>query len=272
MGTSGAYGGSAGRAWGKVRQQASDYADNPSDANADKLLGGIADAVDWDGDAANAPPQPGEAPQPLRPNFGQAPILGAGGRGSRGGGASGAGGGGSGGGRSGTGRSRSRARAARVGGTAAAVGLAYRNRDAGTLARFNLTLAELDALDSFEQTKRILAAVGASLGDVPEEELMRASGSALLALLQDESPTGADGVRAFVTEYVWEVSLTEIGDAFRNGDRDGFASLDDEEQLRAVIETRVSQVELPEHLGTNDIQAAVYTALDDARTFIKAKT
>jgi hypothetical protein len=194
-----------------------------------------------------------------------------GGGGGAGGGGGGATGGGGGGRTGGSGRSRSRAQAARVGGSVAAAGLAYRNRDPATLQRFNLTLAELDSLDTHEQAKRILAAVGTSLGDVQEEELTRASGSALLALLEDDAPTGADGVRAFVVEYVWEVSLTEIGDELRDGERDGWASVDEEDKLRDLIETRVAQVDLPQNLGSDDIHAAVYTALDDARTLLKAR-
>lgn len=273
MGMADPYGGSSGRAWGKVRQRAGDYADNPTNDNAEQLLNGISDALQWDGDNTAKPPVPGEAPEPLRPGFGPISVRGhrAGGGGGGGGGSGGSGaggGGGAGGGRSGGGRSR--ARAARVGGSVAAVGLAYQNRDTGTLQAFNLTPAELDALDVHERAKRILDAVGASLGNIEEEELTRASGAALLALLEEDAPSGEDAVRLFVTEYVFEVSLTEIGNALRDGTRDGYATVDEEDQLRDLIETRVAQVDLPSNLGPNDLQAAVYAALDDARTFMRA--
>lgn len=152
-----------------------------------------------------------------------------------------------------------------------AAGLAYRNRDASTLERFSLTLAELDGLDSYEQAKRILAAVGSSLGDLQEDELTQASAAALLTLLEDDEATGEDAVRVFVSEYVFEVSLTEIGDEFRDGTRDGWATVDQEDKLRDLIEARVAQIELPTNLASDDIQAAVYTALDDARTFMRAR-
>jgi hypothetical protein len=265
MGTSGAYGGSSGRGWGKVRRHGGDFADNPSEANGDELLYAIANALQWDGDPSDAP-TPGEALQPLRLSFGgtggggRGPGSGGGGGGDRsGGGARGGGGGG-----------RSRARAARVGGTVGAVGLAYQGRDVGVLAAFNLSLDELDALDVHERAKRILEAVGASLGDISEDELVRASGSALLALLEEQSPTGEDAVRLFVTEYVFEVSLTEIGDEFRDGTRDGYATVDVEDKLRDLIEIRVGQVDLPANIAPEDLQAAVYAALDDARTFLQA--
>jgi hypothetical protein len=271
MGTSDAYGGSGGRAWGKVRQQASDYADNPTDGNANDLLDALADALDWDGDSENVP-NPTEPPRPVQPLYIGGVGLGGGGGGAGGGGGGGGGRtGGAGGGGSGGGGGRSRARAARVGGSVVAAGLAYRNRDESTLRRLNLSLAELDGLDSYGQAKQILAAVGASLGDVQEEELTQASASALLAMLQDDSPTGDDAVRVFVTEYVFEVALTEIGNEFRDGTRDGWATVDEEDKLRNLIEVRVGQVELPATLGPDDIQGAVYTALDDARTFLKAR-
>lgn len=275
MGSSGAYGGSGGRAWGKARQQAGDYADAPSDANAEQLLSNIADALDWDSDS---PPDAGDGDpnDQFRPAFGPLRIKvtpgsggglgGAGGGGGTGGGSAGAGSAGGGG-----GRSRSRARAATVGGSVAAAGLALRNRDGPALGQWGLSLQELDGLDLHEQAKRILDAVGASVGDLQEDELTQASAAALLALLDDKDATGADAVRVFVVEYVFEVSLTEIGDELRNGTRDGWATVQQEDKLHDLIEARVSQIELSATIGSADIQQAVYTALDDARTFLRAK-
>jgi len=248
-----------------VREQAGEYADNPSDGNAEQLLNDIADALDWDGDADEGP-APGEAPRPQRATLGALRISAPRGTGAGPGGGGGARGGAGGG---GGGSGRSRARAARVGGSVAAAGLALRNRDEGTLRAFNLTLAELDALDSHEQAKRILDAVGASIGDLQEEELAGASAAALLALLANEGTTAADAVRIFVVEYVFGVSLTEIGNEFRDGTRDGWASVEYEDKLRDLIEASAVQIELPEQLGSDDIQAAVYTALDDARTYMR---
>ena len=47
MGTSGAYGGSGGRAWGKAREQAGEFADNPTPDNAAEVLSTI--ATRWTG-------------------------------------------------------------------------------------------------------------------------------------------------------------------------------------------------------------------------------
>jgi hypothetical protein len=157
-----------------------------------------------------------------------------------------------------------------VGGSVAAAGIALRTRDETTLQAFGLSLAELDALDVHEQAKRILQAVGASVGDVQEDELTHASAAALLALLADDGATGADAVRVFVVEYVFEISLTEIGDELRDGTRDGWASVDVEDKVHDLIETRVAQVELPATIDGDNIREVVDRALDDARTYLKA--
>lgn len=271
MGTSGAYGGSGGRGWGKARRDADDFADDPTNANAEQLLNDIAEALDWDGDSPHpgdqAPPGEQLPDQPQRPDFGPLRPL------TRGGGGDGPGGGSGGGGSGGApagggGGGRSRARAANVGGSVAAAGLALRNRDEATLRAFGLNLAELDALDSHEQAKRILDAVGASVGDLQEEELTQASAAALLGLLEDEGATGVDAVRVFVVEYVFEVSLTEIGNELRDGTRDGWASVDTEDKLHDLIEARVAQVALPDDVSSDNIRSVVDRALDDARTYL----
>jgi hypothetical protein len=279
MGTSGAYGGSGGRAWGKARAQAGEFGDRPTTDNAKQLLANIADALDWDGDSGD--PQSGDqeggdgqqipfdqttpfmARRPLRRAGGTDGPGGAGGGVRRGHapGAPGASGGGS--------RRRSRTRAASVGGSVAAAGLAYRNRNEGVLRQFGLSLAQLDGLDAHEQARLILDAVTGSVGGIQEDELQHASGVAVLALL-DPNTTPDDAVRAFITDYVFEVAITEVGDELRDGTRDGHTTVDQEDQLRDIIETCVDQVELPEQLESDNIQTAIYKALDDARAFLQA--
>jgi hypothetical protein len=281
MGTSGAYGGSGGRAWGKARTQAGDFADHPTSDNATQLMADIADALNWDipadvptdgapADADQAQPHPFAE---FRPVTAMRPVRGAGGAGAGGGAGGGGGGGGvrqrGTGGSGATSRQRSRARAAAVGGSVAAAGLAYRNRDNETLERFGLSLGQLDGLDSFEQARLILDAVTGAVGDVQEDELQHASGVAVLALL-DPATTPEEAVRTFITDYVFEVSITEVGDELRDGTRDGHTTVAEEEQLRDIIETCVNQVELPGQLNTDNIQAVIYDALDDARTFLRA--
>jgi hypothetical protein len=270
MGTSGAYGGSGGRAWGKVRTDAGDYAAAPTDANAQVLLADIAKALDWDADQAkpDARPDADSAPPPFnqllpivaRPRI--PPRSGAGG--GAGGGASGGAGGGTG--RGGGGGRRSRARAAAVGGSVAAAGLAYRNRDEQTLAEFGLSLAVLDGLDAFDQARFILDVVAGSVGAITEDELQHASGVAVLALL-DPANSPADAIREFVTDYVFEVAITEVGEQLRQGARDGHTTVAQEDRLRSIIRSCVGQVDLPAQVTTSNIQQAIYYALGDARTY-----
>lgn len=250
MGASNAYGGSGGRAWGKARRQAEKYADSPTTKNAEELLSNIADALDWDEDVQEgAPYQP--VPPAALPR-----IRGVGGGGD---GPGGVGGGGTGGGgqAGGGGRGRSRVQAAVIGGSVAAAGLAVRDRDEATLQQFGISLAELDGLDAHEQARHILDAVAGSVGAIQEDELQHASGVAVLALL-DEDATADDAVRAFITDYVFEVSITEVGDELRDGTRGGYTTVDEEDQLRDLIETCVNQLDLPDRLNADNIQEAIY--------------
>jgi hypothetical protein len=267
MGMSGAYGGSGGRAWSTAREQAGEYADDPTADNAQDLLSDIADALDWD-DQAEPPSDPVGPQQFLGPAGG--PRVRGSGRGGDGpGGGSGSRGSGIPTTRGAGGRGRSRARAGAVGGSVAAAGLAFRDRDQPTLERFGLSLGELDALDPHEQARRILEAVSGSVGGIQEDELQHASAVAILALLADGA-TAEDAVRAFITDYVFEVSITEVGNELRDGTRDGLTTVDEEDQLRDLIETAVNQVDLPAQLDAENIQEAIFNALDDARTYLRA--
>lgn len=137
------------------------------------------------------------------------------------------------------------------------------------LERFGLTLGELDGLNPHEQARRILDAVAGSVGGIQEDELQHASAMAVLALL-DDNASPEDAVRAFITDYVFEVSITEVGNELRDGTRDGFTTVDEEDQLRDLIETAVNQVDLPARLDAENIQAVIFQALDDARTYLRA--
>jgi hypothetical protein len=262
VGTSGAYGGSGGRAWGDAREKAGEYADDPTPANAEQLLATIAGALDWDGDGILQPLTTGEVRSPVAQQRRRGVTGGADGPGGAGGGAGGGTQGGGG------GRGRSRAQAATVGGRVAAAGLALRNRDQEALDQFGLTLTELDRLDPHEQARRILDAVAGSVGGIQEDELQHASGVAVLALL-DDGATADDAIRAFMSDYVFEVSITEVGDELRDGTRDGYTTVDQEDQLRDLIETCVNQLDLPARLDASNIQEVIYDALDDARTFLR---
>jgi hypothetical protein len=278
MGTSGAYGGSAGRDWQAARDSVADLVANPTagDQQAD-LLSQVADALDWDADAPSPPatgedqPAPDDAapPEPrpfgrlVRPRGGVADGPGVGG----GGGGAGPGGGG-GAGTAGGGR-RSRQRAARVGGAVLAAGLAVRAGDSGTLDALGLSLADLRTLGPLAQCARILNALVGSGADIDEAEMRSASSTALIVVLTENlSPAAA--VRVFIVEYVMEISVTELGATMRENGT-GEVSVQVEDDLRSLVTAQVDQLPLDEsQLGPQQLQDALYGALGSARAVLRA--
>lgn len=171
-------------------------------------------------------------------------------------------------GRAGTGR-RSRQRASRLGGAVLAAGLAVRGGDAGTLSSLGLPLDELRGLGPVAQCNRILNALVGSGADIDEAELRAASSTALIAVLtEDLPPSGA--VRAFITEYVMEISLTELGATMREQGT-GEVSVQIEDGLRSLITAQVDQLALDDtQVGPQQLQDALYGALGSARAVLRA--
>jgi hypothetical protein len=276
VGTSGAYGGSAGRDWQAARDSVADLVANPTaaDQQAD-VLPHVADALDWDADAPSPPatgedqpaPDDGAPPEPrpfgrlVRPRGAVADGPGGGGGGARpaGGGGTGTAGGGR----------RSRQRAARVGGAVLAAGLAVRAGDAGTLDALGLSLAELRTLGPLAQCARILNALGGSGADIDEAEMRSASSTALIVVLTENlSPAAA--VRVFIVEYVMEISVTELGATMRENGT-GEVSVQVEDDLRSLVTAQVDQLALDDsQLGPQQLQDALYGALGSARAVLRA--
>ncbi len=252
MGTSGAWSGTAGAPWNRVRNQLGDLLDNPTQDAADALLNPLLDAINQDdgptsgeGGPEAAPAHGPTAPTPL-------PPLPAGPRvrprgGGRGGGGGGAVFGGSS--RQNTGRKgrsrRSSAGSSRVAGNVLAAGLALGRGDAGVLRELGLDLAELRGLSPHKQINKILNVVVGTGGAIEENELRAANARALRQLLV-EGVSGADAVRVFVVEYVMQVYSSECGEASRDGTRPGQDSAEVEKQLRSALKARVSQLAIPE--------------------------
>ena len=267
MGTSGAYEGSAGRPWGKARDQADEFISDPSEEQAGDLLQDVMNALDAgadaavevvDADTATDPTQRHiEQQQPLpRSIFG--PRL------TQRGGRSDGPGGGAGGGRvagvprSGGGGSRGRGRIASTGGAVLSAGTALRAGDAETLGRLGLDLAALQGLDPFDQVAEILDAVIPDTGAIEDAELRDASAEALLLLLEGEADDIVGVVRVLVSEYVFAVCITEVGAKLRRGDRPGIASKRDEDMLRQVIRAYADRVEIPaDRLTGTNFEAAI---------------
>lgn len=255
MGTSGAWSGTAGAAWNRIRDQLGDLLDNPTQDGADALLNPLLDAINQDdgptttdggGDA-----EPAQAPTSSASPAGQLPPLPGPRIRARGGGRGGGGGGAVFGGssRQNTGRKgrsrRDSGRSSRVAGGVLAAGLALGRGDAGALRELGLDLAELRTLSPHKQVNKILNVVVGTGGAIEENELRAANTRALRQLLVD-GLSGADAVRVFVVEYVMQVYSSECGVKARDGTRPGRDSAEVERQLRSALTARVSQLAIPE--------------------------
>ncbi len=273
MGTSGAYGGSGGT-WNQVQDGVAAWLDSlpgqPEDTGTD-------DDANNDAGTGVPPSEPSEPDQAvldsLRP---VASALGWGRRpGGRGDGPSGgtvtgamprsASGGSPGGG------GRSRARAASVGGRLASGVAALRRGDASELAALGLDLDELGGLDDpYEQARRLMeAATAGGAQTIEEDELRLAAVRTAIWALQDgdHSPAIDDVIRYFVTEYVYQVILTEIGAVLRSGERDGTAAIPAEDRIHETIVALARTVTIQTNrLGHADLTAITDGVLEETRS------
>lgn len=271
MGTSGAYGGSAG--WSGIGDQTQEWLDSGAGAGSSGPGGDGGDG--GDGDPADppshddAPPStPGDRP-PISPPL--ATLIGRLGRRlatSRGGGSggSGVGGGGAprGAGTQGGGRGRSTARASSVGGRAAAGVYGLRGGQAGALGELGLSLDELRGLPRHEQAKRLLEAAMGPSGGVTESELRLANAELILWALNEESdPSPIDLANRWVVEYAWQVWITEAGPTIRAHAANGYDSRRVEDEMRAALEATVGASGLPDDrpLTASDFESAIESAL-----------
>lgn len=244
MGTSGAWGGSGGSDWGRVRDQVESVIDSGGGGGAADVVDPLLDAIDWVDDA---PAQ--DAADPVPQVIPQGPYVSPrGGRGSGGGGGTGRGGVIFGPSRSGSskrgGGRRSRATVAGVGGRVISAGLALRRGDAETLRDLGLDLGELRALSPFKQVNRILNVLVGSGAAVEEAELRAANSRALRQLVLD-GISGAEAIRVLVVEYVMQVYSSECGESSRDGSRPGGDTVEVERQLRSALRARVAQLDIP---------------------------
>lgn len=250
MGTSGAWSGTAGGAWNRVRNELDDLLDNPTQEGADGLLDPLLDTIDQDDGPEPGGAAPDAAPTLQTSTAALPPMAGGPRIRPRGGGRGGGGGGALFGGSSdqNTGRKgrsrRSSARASRVAGNVLAAGLALGRGDAGSLRDLGLDLAELRGHSPMKQAQKILNVLVGTGGAVEENELRAANARALRQLLVD-GVSGGDAVRVFVVEYVMQIYSSECGEASRNGTRPGQDSAEVEKQLRSALRARVAQLDIP---------------------------
>lgn len=136
-----------------------------------------------------------------------------------------------------------------------------------------LSLAELTGLSPFDQARRIVDAASAQSALIEQDEIREVNANFMWwAIEQEQPPSPADLVKAWVTEFVFRSWLTEAGSVLRDGTRDGAATHALEREVRATLEAAVSRLDLPtQGLSAGDFQAAITQLLGTlARIFGEA--
>lgn len=262
MGTSDAYSGSGGRAWGDARRAVDGLTGGSRAEALIDLLAAVARATPWktdtaDGDddggdesAVQAPPNDATPPPRVElPPMLRVPVRrGGGGLGGAGGGLAGGerrGGSGDKGGGLGGRSGRSRRTAARVGARAVGAGVAYANRNGAALAALGLDLAELDRLDPIERCQRMMDLFDGA-ATIADGERRRAAANTLVTLLEAAGPVTAEaGVRLFCAEYIFQVLTSEVGRELRSEPGSGARSKALEDDIRSFINAVISTTPLP---------------------------
>jgi hypothetical protein len=267
MGASDAYGGSAG--WNDTRDDTNDWIDSRPESGGGEGPGG--DGTGDEPPGGDVPPIPGdEPPSPSSPEGldpGIARILaGIAGRlaatiatttspsgRARGGGRE------AGGGTRGGGGGGARGRAATSGGVAIAGAYGLRSGDADAVGDAGLSLADLGGLSPFQQAQRLVDAASGQSALIEQDEIREVNANFMWwSIEQEQPPSPAELVKAWVTEFVYRTWLTEAGSVLRDGTRDGAATHALEREVRVTLEAAVSRVDLPaQGLRAADFQEAI---------------
>lgn len=252
MGTSGSYGGSKKQVWQTARQEVlklpggSDGGDgqsppSPADDLLQELWGAIADAFDSDDPTLHQTLNPGDLALPQI-----MPWLKASGGSGSGGGSAGSGGARTGGGRQGTGSRRQVTRSAARGGTVLGAGYALRAGDATYLAELGLDLNRLQTLSPVRQCAEILDAVLGEGSHPDEHALRKASLEALKeVLIAPQPPAEGAALKAFVVNFVFELSLVELQRQVNEGTLTGTDVAKKEKMVRTYLDKRVQAITTP---------------------------
>lgn len=259
MGTSGAYGGSAG--WSSVASDTDEWI--ASDGETDEQPPAGDDGPPQEGDPeVDRRPAESPIPPPVTKIVANIARRLTGARGGAGGALAGGGGGGGGGGRRTSGPiggTRSGARAAASAGRAAAGVYALRTGATAPLAELGLTLGELSGLTRWQQAQRLQDAASGPSGGVAESEVRRANAEFIMWALEEADEASPSELAArWIVEYVWQVWVTEAGPRLLATDRARY-----EEEMRAGLQALVSSDGLPDDrpLTAADFEAAINRAL-----------
>lgn len=275
MGTSGAYGGSPGKAWSLARRRARRLPDQPQQQDIDWVLSAVGQGMGFDGDGGDVGQPPGgdQAPEGNRPAADNAPHVSWGPISASRPSGAGGGGGGAGGGRAGrrppgggaTPRTRrSVRRAGAVGARAARATNALLTGNARILAEFGLRLEELVGLSAPEQAHRIAAQLGVS-DTVENAEILKAADKLILAqLAQGGALTPVELGRLFATFVIDEVMATELGAVFNDGSRSREWVRDTERIVHDAVKACVDGI-VVDGAGTLDTEQVIVQVLSRAQ-------
>ncbi|MFD3571819.1 hypothetical protein [Streptomyces sp. NPDC058667] len=279
MGTSGSYGGSGNANWKHAHEAfdalpASASSGSGSQAPPDlpdgqeQLLDSVLSALSTalqkdDADRGRPPANPYALPELLASPRG-------GGKG---------GGGGAGGtrdlvGRAGAGSRRQVIKGASRGAAALAGAYALRNGDAARLRELGLDLAELRSLRPLAQVSRILQTVLGDAGHPDEAALRKAATRYVKAVLVDpDPPAQQDGLRGLVTEWIYELSLVELGSQKAQGDLTAQEAISKQRWVRSWLERRLKNIDVPDtrRMTVQEFTATAAKVTGEALRMLRAR-
>ncbi|MFF3663377.1 hypothetical protein [Streptomyces olivochromogenes] len=279
MGTSGSYGGSGNAGW----KQAHDAFDalpgsapsgtgpqappDPTDGQQqllDNILNALSTALQKDDADHGSPPTTGYPLSALLTSP----------RGSGGGGGGGAGGTRIPTGRAGAGSRRQVVKGSARGAAALAGAYALRNGDAARLQELGLDLAELRSLRPLAQVSRILQTVLGDAGHPDEAALRKAATRYVKAVLVDpDPPAQQDGLRGLVTEWIYELSLVELGSQKAQGDLTAQEAISKQRLVRSWLERRLKNIDVPDtrHMTVREFSATAAEVTGEALRMLRAR-
>ncbi|MFJ6390135.1 hypothetical protein ACIQJT_21300 [Streptomyces sp. NPDC091972] len=277
MGTSGSYGGSGTADWQEAHEAFDALpASTPSDTGPgdlpdpaegqqhllDHLLDALSTALQKDDADRGRPPAAG---YPL------SALLA-----SPGGGGGGGGGGGTQTptGRAGAGSRRQVLKGSARGAAAIAGAYALRRGDAARLQELGLDLAELRRLGPRAQIARILQAVLGDAGHPDEAALRKAATRWVKAVLLDaEPPAMQEGLRGLVIEWIYELSLVELGSQKAQGNLSAQGAIRKQRWLRSWLERRLKRLVIPDmrRMTVGEFSATAAKVTGEALRMLRAR-
>ncbi len=237
MGTSGSYGGSGSARWDAAHEAFTELTAagdaSPAAVSADlldKVLKALATALVSDDTDHGIVPQAGF---PLHLSVSR-PTGGGGGAGSATG-------------RVGSGSPRQVLRGAARGAGAVAGAYALRDGDDASLRELGLDPEQLATLGPRAQVAHILQVILGDAAHPDDAALRRATAKHVKAvILADVPPSPADSIRGLVSEWIYELTLVELGSQQASASMSAAEMIRKQDWLRSWLNRRVRDIEIPD--------------------------